>query len=234
MIDFSPLIILAGALALGMAHAFEVDHMTAVSTFVAQRPSPKQAALFGIKWSVGYGTSLLVFGSILYGLKLTLSEQVAHGLERLVGLALLALGCWTLSRLKYSFASHTHGHSHTAGQPQAGVDGEGKIAIHTHADGTKHAHSHTHGSLLMGVLHGAAGTAAFVGETIVAVSQTYMNVVAFTLAFSIGVLVAMGAYAGVLGGLISWGERRGTLILHGVRGLTGVWACCVGLYWILR
>src|SRR5688572_26148062 len=100
MADLHFLLILAGAVGLGATHAFEVDHMTAVSTFVAQRPTPRQALTFGFKWALGHGTTLLLFGTFLYLMKLTLSDPVAHGLERLVGLALLVLGCWTLMRLR--------------------------------------------------------------------------------------------------------------------------------------
>ena len=86
----------------------------------------------------------------------------------------------------------------------------------------------------MGVLHGAAGTAAFVTESLVAVSQSYAKVVAFTLAFSIGVLLAMAAYSLVLGGILSFGERRSHVFITGVRALTGIWACAVGIYWVIK
>ena len=109
----------------------------------------------------------------------------------------------------------------------AGAHGAG---THTHADGT----THSHGSLWMGMLHGAAGTAAFVGETLVAVSQSYWKIFAFTLAFSSGVLISMGAYSFALGSLYSFGERRATQVTHGIRFLTGAWACLLGIYWAFK
>jgi ABC-type nickel/cobalt efflux system permease component RcnA len=54
-----------GALGLGIAHAFEPDHMAAVSAFVAGRPTPREAALFGFKWAIGHGLSLFLFGALL-------------------------------------------------------------------------------------------------------------------------------------------------------------------------
>lgn len=224
-------VLLVGACGLGLAHAFEVDHMTAVSAFVAQKPKPREAAWFGIKWAIGHGFSLLLLGSALYALRLTLSEGVASALERLVGLALFLLGLWTLNQLRHTFLGHTHDHSHTSDET---IDSkENAEHLHTHADGTMHSHA-GNGSLWMGMLHGVAGTAAFVGESLVAVSQSYWKVFAFTLAFSVGVLVAMGAYAAVLGSLLNVGERRAAQIGHGARALTGVWACLVGIYWIIK
>ncbi len=230
--------VLAGALGLGAAHAFEVDHLAAVSAFVATRPRPRQAALFGIKWAVGHGISLLLLGSLLYTLKLTISQSVAGSLERVVGVALLGLGIWTLLRLRPGEFHHTHSHSHahvrshegaaTAPPPTAPAD------THRHADGSTHSHPHRHGSLWMGLLHGAAGTTAFVAQFLVGISQSYLMVFAFTLAYSIGVLLAMGVYAGLLGSALSLGERRSTAILLGARVLTALCTCMVGIWWIFR
>ncbi len=215
---------LAVAFSLGVTHAFEVDHMTAVTAFVAGKPTPRQAIRFGIQWAVGHGASLLLLGTLLFALKMTVPSVLGSGLERLVGVALLGLGVWTL----YEFWK---------GRKGAAVHQE-----HTHADGTTHAahhgsplrHHHHHSSLWMGMLHGAAGTAAFVGETLVAVSQTYFMVIAYTLAFGLGVLIAMAVYSGALGGILTWSERRSRLILAGARVTTGVAACAVGVYWIIR
>jgi len=236
MADFHSLLILTGAVGLGAMHAFEVDHMTAISAFVAQRPTPREALAFGFKWAIGHGSTLLLFGTFLYLMKLTLSDPIAHGLERLVGLALLLLGCWTLMRLRAPELRHTHSHTH---HHEAKLDTETNSAPdeaheHVHADGTVHTHPHRHDSLLMGMLHGVAGTAAYMGESIVAVSQNYWSVFCFTFAFSFGVLLAMSAYGAVLGSVLSWGERRSTLLIHGVRICTGLWACGVGIYWMVR
>jgi high-affinity nickel permease len=80
---FGTLTLLAGALGVGALHAFEVDHMTAVSAFVARRPRPAQAVWFGIKWAIGHGASLLLLGSVLYALKRVVPENLAGGMERL-------------------------------------------------------------------------------------------------------------------------------------------------------
>jgi ABC-type nickel/cobalt efflux system permease component RcnA len=223
------------AFGFGAAHAFEPDHMAAVSTFVARRPSPKQAAMFGVQWSIGHGFSLLLLGSILFALKLTVAESIAGSLEKIVGAVLIALGLWTLYQLRPGDLHHTHSHHHDDAHEHHNEyhhDDAHYEAAHVHADGTAHSHSHGKGSLLMGMLHGAAGTAAFVGEALVAVSQTYIAVFLYTLFFSAGVLVAMALYAGALGGLIDWGGRRFRAVMIGAQALTGILACAVGYCWV--
>ena len=235
-IEINSLIFLLGALGFGVAHAFEPDHMAAVSTFVAQRPRPREAALFGIRWAIGHGFSLFVIGSILYGIKRAAEQSqpqlFASGmLERVVGLALIGLGLWTLFQVASSRASAQHRHAHFH-------DGN----LHSHdsdaPEGHSHgAHSHSHSgafaSLGMGVLHGAAGTGAFVGQSVVALSSSYLFVFLYTLMFSIGVLFSMGAYAGALGGLLTVFEKRGDMALNAARVVTGMLTCAIGACLVL-
>ena len=54
-----PWLTLGTASALGLLHALELDHMVAVSAFVAQRPSPRAAAGFGARWGIGHSAAVL-------------------------------------------------------------------------------------------------------------------------------------------------------------------------------
>lgn len=221
--NWSFVLLLLGAFGFGVAHAFEPDHMAAVSTFVAGRPKPREAALFGVRWAIGHGLSLFLLGSLLFVLKRAAEKSqpqlFASGvLDRFVGLVLVGLGVWTLFQVVSSRATKTHAHGHFH-------DGH----FHTH-EGSEHTHSHMSGlaSLGMGVLHGAAGTGAFIGQTVVSLSSSYAFVFSYTLLFSVGVLLSMGVYAGALGGLITTFEKRGTQALNGARIVTAVLTCGIG------
>jgi ABC-type nickel/cobalt efflux system permease component RcnA len=226
--------LLLGALGFGVAHAFEPDHMAAVSTFVASRPKPREAALFGVRWAIGHGLSLFLIGSILFFLKRAAEtnqpELFASGvLDRFVGLVLVGLGVWTLWQVASSRASQTHEHAHFHdGQLHSHHGSE----AHSHENHSHGAHSHSHSgglaSLGMGVLHGAAGTGAFVGQSVVSLSSSYAFVWIYTLLFSLGVLFSMAIYAGALGGLITTFEKRGTQFLSAARVVTGVLTCAIG------
>ncbi|PQV64169.1 hypothetical protein B1R32_10613 [Abditibacterium utsteinense] len=227
--------------------------MAAVSTFVASRPKPREAAMFGVRWAVGHGLSLFVIGSILFVFKhaaqTSQPELFASGvLDRFVGLVLVALGIWTLFQVASSRASkqHEHGHFHDGHfHSHGGESNSSSVEAHRNgndADSTKneghfdthgekgHSHSHSGGlaSLGMGVLHGAAGTGAFIGQSVVSLSSSYAFVFLYTLLFSLGVLLSMAVYAGALGGLLTSFERRGALALSGARVVTGVLTCAIG------
>ena len=248
-------LILAAAFGFGAMHACEPDHMAAVSTFVARRPTPREAMGFGVRWAIGHGLSLLIIGSILFVLKMALEQSqpvlFSSGvLDRFVGIVLVMLGLWTLHQLRPGTIHHTHDHAHDAlpnASAEAGLPASSGSA-YRHADGTVHSHSHhghaghhhgegghKHGSLLMGMLHGAAGTGAFVAQAALALSDTsYAMVFAYTLSFSVGVLVAMALYAGLFGGVLAWGGRKGARVMHGACVATGLLTCGIGACLIMQ
>lgn len=218
--------------------------------------------MFGVRWAIGHGLSLFLIGSALFVFKRAAEtsqpELFASGvLDRFVGLVLVGLGVWTLFQVASSRASkqHEHGHFHDGhlhSHENEAVSTKNQGSLHgnevdaatapTHANshggkGDSHSHSHSHSgglaSLGMGVLHGAAGTGAFIGQTVVSLSSSYAFVFLYTLLFSVGVLVAMGVYAGALGGLLTSFERRGALALSGARIVTGILTCAIGACLVL-
>lgn len=260
-----------GAIGLGLAHAFEPDHMAAVSTFVAGRPSPRAAAFFGFKWAIGHSLSLLIFGTALFLLKKAVHQPAlfaSGSLDRFVGFVLLALGVWmaiqlrtgvampsTLEGWKDVFARRRARRGRTLEEQLIEQQTSTRRAATSDDDlpmfGAPGAHAtraqvpgqsaqivtriaapkseNGNASLWMGVLHGAAGTGAFVGQAAVSLSQSYAVVLVYTLLFSIGVLAAMSFYAGLLGGVLTWGEQRGAIWLRRARWVTSVATCAIGL-----
>jgi hypothetical protein len=81
---------------LGVRHALEPDHLAAVSTLVAERPRPRQAALLGALWGVGHAASLLVVGIALIAVRGELPARAVMAAEGLVALMLIVLGVRSL------------------------------------------------------------------------------------------------------------------------------------------
>lgn len=263
-------LVLLSALGFGVAHAFEPDHMAAVSTFVAGRPRPREAVSFGLKWATGHGLSLLILGSALYFLRRAAENQqpglFSSGvLDRVVGIVLILLGLNALLRLALGDAmprtlkgwraflagqrlpsrsleqqlveqqlttrAQVSGAASAEELPLFGRPGTG--ATRAAVPGTQPRAVTNNalwgGSVLMGLLHGAAGTGAFIGQAMVAVSSHYSIALLYTLFFSVGVLVAMGIYSVLLGGVLTWGERRSVALLRGARAFMGVATCAIGV-----
>ena len=77
---------------LGMRHALEPDHLTAVSTLVTGERSSVRAAMLGASWGVGHTLSLVVVGAALVLLRAEMPARVADLFELFVAIMLVALG----------------------------------------------------------------------------------------------------------------------------------------------
>src|ERR1700682_4639943 len=176
---------------LGMQHALEADHIAAVSSIAARRTDVRDIVKHGLTWGLGHTLTLFVFSGAALLLGHAIPEQVARPIESAVGIILVGLGAhvlWRLRRDRVHFHKHGHG------------DGTVHIHAHSHAGETvahaRAAHAHAHGfrwrTLLVGLMHGMAGSA---GLLVVTVSQASSAAVAlgYIALFGIGSLLGVGA-----------------------------------------
>ena len=146
---------------IGMIHAFESDHLAAISTLATE--NKKQLVLRGAVWGLGHTTTLLILSSAVVLFSFVLTEAGAAALEFSVGIMLVFLGVDVLRRMRQQKV-HVHVHSHGEHAPH--------IHIHSHdSQGAKHSHTtedHAHPTgfpvkaLAIGLVHGAAGSAAII------------------------------------------------------------------------
>jgi hypothetical protein len=182
---------------LGMQHALEADHIAAVSSIAARRSHIGDIVKHGLTWGLGHTLTLFAFAGAAILLGHAIPERFARPLETAVGIMLVGLGThvlWRLWRDRVHF--HRHGHG----------DGTVHIHAHSHAGETVAAHAplahaHAHGfrwrTLLVGLMHGMAGSAALL---VLAVSQASSPVagLGYVALFGIGSMVGMGALSAVI------------------------------------
>jgi len=77
---------------LGLRHAFDPDHLVAVSTLVTRHRSPWSATWVGVSWGAGHALTILLVGAGIIGLRIAVPEQFARAAELGVGLLLVLLG----------------------------------------------------------------------------------------------------------------------------------------------
>lgn len=215
----------AAAFALGTAHALEVDHMVAVGAFVGGNPRLAPAIGFGIRWGVGHSVAVLAAGALLAWSGITVPASAQQWLEAGVGLALVGVGAWAwlnARRLHVHVPAEHGSHGH----------------LHAHVPGVTdqhHAPEHRHAQLLtlIGAVHGLAGTAPVVALVPVTLMPSVGAAVGYLLAFGIGTILGMGAYAG----LASLAVGRAASSLRFARALaygTSLMSVGVGLWWLFR
>ena len=111
--DSNPFFIIIAGLMIGLLHAFEPDHLSAVSTQLTNstkiRDSRKLAlksltiisSLRGALWGVGHTSSIILIGLLIAGLSLNLPDNFFISAEVIVGAMLIILGIFTVTEQKH-------------------------------------------------------------------------------------------------------------------------------------
>ena len=140
------LLLLATALLLGALHAFDPDHLAAMTAFISRRPSSLASVGLALRWSGGHATTLTVVGLASAFFRVLITPDLTAAAELAVGVMLVGLGLWVLGGL---------------------IHGNLLMREHVHDDGPLHTHLHRpdhtatgrHPAFWVGALHGLAGSA---------------------------------------------------------------------------
>ena len=212
---------------LGMQHALEADHIAAVSSIAARRTELGDIVKHGLTWGLGHTLTLFAFACAAILLGHAIPEHLARPIETAVGVMLVGLGAhvlWRLWRDRVHFHKHGHG------------DGTVHMHAHSHAGETaphrRTAHAHEHGfrwrTLLVGLMHGMAGSAALL---VLAASQA-SSVAAglgYVALFGIGSMVGMGALSVVIAVPLAVSARGLTSANSALQGAVGIITMAIGV-----
>jgi ABC-type nickel/cobalt efflux system permease component RcnA len=198
-------IALAVALLLGLRHATDPDHLTAVSTLALSedRRGARKAGALGLGWGLGHATTLVAFGMPALLLRRYLPEPVQKGAEAAVGLVIIVLAVRLLIRWRRGYF-HSHPHRHGT---------RWHVHPHVHGGTREHAldHEHKHGELLgrspftaygIGLLHGLGGSAAVTLLLIAALPSRVEATVALVI-FALSTALSMCLLSAGFGALIA-------------------------------
>lgn len=152
------------ALLLGLRHATDPDHLTAVSTLLLnqERGGPRRAAVLGLAWGAGHALTLVAFGLPAVLLGLYLPAPMHRLAEMAVGLIITVLSLRLLLRWR---RGHYHVHAHAHG-PVRHVHPHAHEHRHEAGETPEHVHAHEEAlgrtplaSFGIGLVHGVGGSA---------------------------------------------------------------------------
>jgi len=204
----SVLLGLAAALLLGIRHASDPDHVTALSTLVFSDrvDARRRAGRLGLVWGLGHGVTLFLFGlpAVFFGQ--WLPEGVARAAEFAIGALIVALAVRLLVRWHRGYL-HVHVHEH---EDEALVHAHPHMHEHapdqTHPEPRAHAHAHPRQSLGrspreafgIGLVHGVGGSAG-AGVLLVAAASTPAIGTLALFVFAAGTALSMGLLSALVG-----------------------------------
>ena len=154
--------------AVGFSHAFEADHLIAVSSIVSKRKQVMHAIRDGIFWGLGHTSTILLIGIIMIIGQVHIPEAGFQWLEALVGIMLVGLGIFRLVK-GFNQESEAHGHSHP------------------HKPGLAYG---------VGAIHGLAGSGALI-LLVMTELQGSMSMMGYLVTFGLGSIVGMMLAAGL-------------------------------------
>src|SRR5215469_11886846 len=249
------LLILVIGFFLGMRHATDPDHVVAVSTIVSRERSIPRAGWVGILWGVGHTLTILVVGAgiILFGI--VIPPRLGLTLEFSVALMLILLGLlnltgamhWLSHRFSPTHPQHkgTHSHLHSHGD-------YAHVHPHSHGAATSDRAAGEHPGaeiepphwlrapfarlgifhslrpLLIGMVHGLAGSAA-VTLLILGTIREARWAVFYLLVFGLGTIVGMMLMTLAFAVPMTFAGKRFAWLNKGLVTATGLVSLIFGL-----
>ena len=215
---------------LGMRHATDPDHVIAVTTIVARQRTTVGAAMIGALWGVGHTLTILVVGAGIILLGWVIPPRVGLSLELSVGVMLIVLGFMNLTGVLQRI---TESVTPPAGPPET---------VHAHPHQTSLARLdrrlgglglyQTLRPLIVGVVHGLAGSAAVALLVLATIGNTGWAIL-YLLVFGLGTIVGMmlitAGIAWPLGYAGAYAGTRFAGLPHKLRLASGVISLVVGL-----
>lgn len=130
------------ALVLGTRHGVDADHLAAISELTASQRGGWRGFVLGIRYAAGHAAMVATLGLVAAGAGVEMPDWV-------IGLTLIGLGAWAMSRLRRGVLyEHEHEHDHR----------DGGLHDHRHHFAPSRPHRHQHGhAVAVGAVHGLGG-----------------------------------------------------------------------------
>lgn len=207
-------------LIVGARHAFEPDHLAAVSTLVSGSRSTRGAVGLGLLWGIGHTLSLLAVGVALVALDGVMPARLSVLFEGIVAAMLVVLGARAIIAGLRNRTGDAGSHRHGA-------------LLHVHGGANDHVHVGARAfawrPLTIGLVHGLAGSGALTALAFAQLPSTAARIL-YMIMFGAGSIAGMAVATGVTGIAL---QR----LAHGPRTrrvfalATGSLSCVVGVLW---
>jgi hypothetical protein len=195
--------ILALGFFLGMRHATDSDHVIAVATIVSQQRRVSSAALTGISWGIGHSITLLIVGAAIVLFGVVIPERLGMSLEFCVALMLVFLGLLNLGSRRKRKEVHEHSQSH-------------RLCL-------------INRSVVVGVVHGLAGSAA-VALLVLPMIREPAWAILYLLIFAAGTIAGMMLITAIIAVPITYSANRFQSFNRYIGAAAGTFSVGFGLF----
>ena len=231
---------------LGMRHATDPDHVVAVTTIVSRERTLLHATVIGALWGLGHTLTILAVGSAIILFRLTIPPRIGLSMELCVGLMLILLGVLNLTGvLRRAIEWVTirrlgpRAHSHLI---------FGRWMVHTHnEDGEpiladslsilgwtprwwkKLGLFHILRPLVVGIVHGLAGSAAVALLVLTTISRPAWAI-GYLLIFGLGTVAGMMLITAAIALPFAYSLQHFVQLNRGLAMASGLVSVAFGLF----
>ena len=244
------LAILAIGFLLGMRHATDPDHVIAVSTIVSRERSIPKAGLIGILWGCGHTLTIAIVGSAVIFFGMAIPPRTGLAMEFSVGLMLILLGFLNLSgAMKWLSEKFSPSHPALIGTHAHVHEHDHHLHFHWHSHSASQEHHgdslttpnwlrkpfarlglfHALRPLLVGIIHGLAGSAAVALLVLSTIRQPKWALL-YLLIFGFGTIVGMMLITVALALPFSFAGRRFAWLNRSLVFGSGLVSLCFGIF----
>jgi hypothetical protein len=197
----------------GLRHAFEPDHVVAISTMIGEQRSSRVRIAYAAAWGMGHAAMLTLVGGVLMFLRAELPPRLDAGFELAVSLMLIGLGVRAvLAAVREAISSNV-------------VASRSQFPVHLHRPWRGI------GPLAMGMVHGLAGSGALTALVVARLPSPIVGL-AFMVVFGAGATLGMSLLAGVAGVPLAHVLRRKWGV-PALLGATGSLSLALGIAWVV-
>jgi len=204
---------------LGIRHALDADHIVAVTTIVSRSRSIFRSALVGLSWGIGHTLTLFAAGFAVLVFKLAIPDRLALSMEFAVGVILVILGIPLIRQMVINRA-HMHWHRH---------DDTKHLHLHSHGETPVHDHRHIRRPLLVGMVHGLAGSGVLIPLVMGTMSSVVQGLF-FLLLFGAGTILSMVLFGGLISLPIRFASGFSVRLGLLIQGTAGIVSAVFGLF----
>ncbi len=201
---------------LGIKHAFEPDHVIAVSTIVNESKKPYKAIIIGTVWGLGHTTMLLVVGILVLILRISIPQNLSLIFELIVGIMLIFLGLRAVIGGKIKL--HVHKHKH------------GEL-LHEHLHEVKKPIHFHRLPFMIGLVHGLAGSGALMLLVLSSISSL-LDGLLYILVFGLGSILSMSLASFLIGLPVTYSANKFPKLELYLRIVAGLLSILFGLFTI--
>ena len=203
----SGLAILMIGFLLGMRHATDPDHVIAVSTIVSRERSIVKAGLIGVLWGCGHTVTIVIVGAAIIVFGLTIPARIGLTMEFSVGLMLVLLGVLNLT-----------GRAERVAPPARLRAPFARLGVF-----------HTLRPLLVGLVHGLAGSAA-VALLVLSTIREPKWAILYLLVFGVGTIAGMMLITAAIALPFSFAGYKFAWLNKGLITASGLVSLAFGLF----